>query len=771
MTAAVATFTVVDTAVLRAAPFKNAEQLVQLRRMGDRAGWTKPEADIRLMDRVFTTFAFFSTTTAPAPEGTLAPGEEIAVGRMSPALLELLGVAPTLGRAFTAHDALSDDVALISAGLWSRAYGSSTSVVGRSIAISGRVYTIVGVVPNVLHYAIGVPGWSLDQREKLPPDAAFEHDVWLPLLDGTRAGEDGILPDAVARLRSGVSAADAKREAKALSASQAIGTTRIVLSVLSLDQLWPRPPRTALVALSGAVALVLLIACANVSSMMLLRSLSRQHETAIRASLGATRTRLVRCFVLEGVALAGVSGLASAIVAQWLVSLVPVVAPFTSGWLFARESPTVDLRILLFGLLLALAVGVTSGGVVAVRGLRHMSLGLAAGQQIIGVTKERRAVARALQTLQTLLTTVLVAAFVVLFTSFVRIVRADLGFESTNLVFAAISQRTAGLGPIEAHVLRDVLTRVRQSPTVRAALLAPNPVNGHFVSRVTTETSPHESSKVLVYRVPFDYFAFAGIPLVVGRGFGVEDEDGAPVAVVSESAARHLWPGVSAIGQRFREFGGGWISVVGVCGNVKTASFPDPDVPHLQVWLVRQRRDPLPPSILIRTGGGQNGVLAALPLILSAVDSRCYVRRAGRVVELYGETQLPARFYAFLGGLLAGGALVTTGVGLYALASFSVRQRTKEIGLRVALGARPTDVRRIVVREAVEPVGVGLVIGLSIAYLANPVLAGIVYDATPNGSIPLLAAVAVVGLSAALALLRPVAYGKTIEPSVALRSE
>jgi putative ABC transport system permease protein len=779
--ASVAIFAVVDVSLFRQLPYRNPEQLVQLDTYSPEFGYGvmgvggERQADLRALTHVFVAVDPFRTATRPTTFRGRAAADPVYVGRMSPRLLGTLGIVPVVGRGFAPEEAVREDVVLLGDAFWRREFGADPAVLGRALVLGDRVCTVIGVVPSTLRYAVGPP-----QRQSVSEGVSvgdlYDHDAWWPLADDLRPAAEGYWEGTIARIRPG------------LTASQAVGEVRRSVQHLTrlepglwhdrevrfagLGRAWQQPPREAVEGLFGAVAFVLLIACSNVASLLLTRALNRREEVAIRASLGATRGRLAGQFMLEGLALAGVSSIAAVLVARWVVAAVPLLAPGSVNWLYAAYAPRLDSRAVLFAVMVTLFTGVVCGAAPALRASSWPATGLRPGQFVLGESRRRQSLTRGLEAAQVALTLALVAGFVVLLSSFIRIARADLGFDPTNLVFANIKTRAqAGERKIPDTVLEDVHARVRRLPGVLAATLAPDPASGYVGARVSVETEPDRNTLVFLATVPWDYFTITGIRLVEGRAFRPDDGVGPPVAIVSEAMGRALWPGQRAVGQRIRQADAEWITVIGVAATVKTWRFTTRDRSSPTAWLIARERDPKPSALLVRTQGDTTRVQSALRTVIRAVDPSLEISRSGEVKDLYRGTMLPARFYAFLAGLLAATGLLTTGIGLFALVASAVARRTREIGLRIALGASPARVRGLVFIEAAEPLAVGLAVGLGLAYFATPLLAEVAYEMKPHGVAPIVAAAAAVVVIGFLAVIGPLARARRIEPATALRAE
>ena len=768
-----AIFAIIDATLIRPLPFKHPAELVDTTPLGDRRAWQDPSADIRGWTHIFSSVSFYSVAKDSVPLRRQERADEIWVGQMAPDLLATLGMAPSLGRSFTARDAAGGDAVMLGDAFWRRAFNGRRDVLGQSVVLGDRTYTVIGVAPPALHYVVGAP--RRQSASSVPLGEALEHDAWLPLTEAAISSPNSLVPDAIARLRSGLTLARATSEARATIArfrDARPGTWQLMqLSVLPLGYKWSRPPTQALSAVFGAVLCILLIAWADVASLLLFRALTKQHEVGIRASLGASKWQIIRPWMLEGVILAAISGVGATLVARWAIDALPVVAKSAGigGWLVAVRMPTLTLRVIGFTILVSLATGVLCAVAPALRSARVFSHVLSGGHFVIGVTRDRRSVTRAFQTLQVMLSFLLVAGFAVLLTSFVKIIRADVGFDAEGLVFAQVVKKPNSTRPSDT-ALRDLVERVKTLPGVRSVILAPNPVNGYFSSRVTTDTASSANALVQFAKVPFNYFGAAALSLVAGRPFRADDATGPPVAIVSEATASKFWGGENAIGRRFR-ITEDWITVVGIAHNVKTARFTDPSAPQLTAWLMLRADEELPNSLLIRTTRPGQTVIAALPRLVVEVEPTATVSRAGLVEELYGRAVAPARFYVLISALLAATGLLTTALGLYALVSFSVGQSTREIGVRIALGASPARIRDFVVRRAMEPVGLGLLLGGVGAFIVIPLLAVVSYETSRTSMAPLIAGGVAIAIVSGLAVLPPLRRALRVEPAAALRSE
>jgi predicted permease len=777
-----AVFAILDATLFTPVPYRDADRLVEIETIRlDSPTWSYPGragvsgwervSDVRSLSEVFEGIEPYYRGIGAASVGVIGqePPEPLCAGKLTHRMFSLLGIQAALGRGFTSDDIRAGDTIVIGHDLWHRKFGANPDAIGKNIRIDDRAYTVIGVAPSSLRYAVGFPACTGTDR------SLAEQDVWLPL-DETSGLPGSAYPRSdtvIARLRSGITLSQAQQRL-----DWAIRRLQV-----QKPQTWPPSwklklhplgwffrvpvPRNALLALSGGVLLVLLVAYANVVSLLLSRTLLREHEVAVRAALGATRWQLARQFAIEGFVLAGASGVAAIVLARWVVDALPLLVPFASRWLFAIRSPRVDIRVLGFVVAATAVTAAVCGVGPTLRSSKILARGLRLGQQLVGRPRERRTITRAFESVQVAMTVVLLAGFGVLLASFVRMVRTDEGFDSRNLAFALI---TAPEDPVPQNAfLDDVVRRVKTLPGVQAATLGPPPARSFFAGYVAAERPTGKGATVHLSEVPPDYFAVAGIPLLEGRGLGLDDTGDAVTAVVSRDMARHFWRGQSAIGQRFR-YATKWVTVVGVAGNVKSTTF-DRDDASLQAWLGVARGGLKPADLLIRTQGDSKSVLPAVRALVNEIDSRQKVINSGAVADLYKDTLLPYRLYAGLAGALAAIGLLTAMAGLYALLSFSIGQRTREMGLRMALGASRSQIGVLVMAEAMEPVGLGLVVGLIGWVTLAPLVRDFVYQGTPYDVRALMAVVVAMLIAALWAAVGPLRRAAGVDPAAALRSE
>jgi len=764
----VAIFSVVDAALFRPLPYKNADRLVNLFvTVQTRAGGQiqvevtgRHIDDLRAIRQVFEGIDAFLDFRPKA----LATGSDASpqVGAFTPTFPAFLGVPPQLGRAFTQDDVIASDRIIISDAYWQRAFNRDRDVIGKTIAFSDETCIVVGVMPPTFRYFVGA-----------------QTDAWLPLdeRDGDRLA---------ARIRPGITLAQAQRELNAALARP--GSTWKPLAVEIAPAEWNRgadssssagSTRMMLFSLLGAMGFVLVIACVNVANLLLSRSFTRQREIAVRGSLGATRFQLIRQFLIEGLVLAGLGGVAATVLAWWVIRAIPAIVPARLTYsVLGASMPQLDVRVLAFGCLAAMLTGVVCGAVPACRATQSSATDglVAGGQSVAGPSRGQRRVRDAFQTLQVAMTMVLLVGAGLLLASLIRMVTVSTGYDPENLGNAYLTfPQTANARLVQRRAFFDeLIARITTVPGIRAATVGQSPVGGRAGYRflpderdgLAENTAPLEQ-----FDVRPDYFRVVGIPLREGRIFGPEDGPNAPpVAIISENAARRFWPGQSAIGQRFTWFPGQpLLTVVGVVPHIKTIELARDGVEAYRPAAQAGEAS----SLLFRVSGDPAPAIAAIRAAIRSIDPRVTVSRITMVDSLFAEFDPigSSRFYGLLLGAGAGLGLVMAAVGLYGLLSYSVSRRTREIGVRIALGAGMWRVRWMVVVEGVAPVAVGIAVGLVAGNWLSRLVASQLFQVKPHDPVVLGAIVMLFVLVCAVAAFVPVRRATRVDPAEALRTD
>ncbi|HKW03394.1 MAG TPA: ADOP family duplicated permease [Vicinamibacterales bacterium] len=756
-----AIFSVVDAALFQPLPYRDADRLVSVyfttTSMDGRTVMALvdgSQADyVRAASGVFEGVEVFGRPAGRALSA--GSGPNVWVGAFSAGLPTFLGIAPEVGRTFTVDDVAAGDTIVLSDRFWRSALNGDPQVLGRTMAFAERSYTVIGVMPPTFRFFAGASA-----------------DAWLPI--GNRDGDD-----LVARLRPGVPLTEAKRELDAVSSR----TTGRQLDWKIEPAGWNRVADTSrqmLLMLLGAVGFVLLIACANVANLLLTRTLVRQREIAVRASLGATRWQLVRQFLVEGLVLGAMGGVAAIVLARVVIRAVPAVMPGKLiQSLLAVSVPVLDARALAFGVVCALVTGVLCGLVPAARaaGSTALSRFLTAGSRTVGPSRAERRARAGFQALQVALTLVLLVGAGLLVTSFLRMRLTPPGFAGDRLSYITLTIPFRSFSPPQASVFADeFLARVQALPGVAGAAIGAPPAAGPSVNTQPI-TSDGDAPRTISARthwffVGAGYFQVAGIPLAAGRSFAAGETFDRPgvtsAAIISDNLARQLWPEQSAIGHTFR-LGGATYSVVGIVPHLKTVYLADDDV---QVFLPTTHITSAY-GLIVRTAGGATMSAETVREVVRAIDSRVTLRRIGTVDALVDELDPlgSPRLYAGLMGALGVLGLLTAAVGLFGLLSHAVSQRTREIGVRLALGADASSVRRLVMRGALGPLAIGVVAGLIASWWMSRWLSTQLFHVAPHDPATLAGVVTLVVIVCGLAATLPAARAGRVNPVDALRAD
>ncbi|MGH7578066.1 MAG: ADOP family duplicated permease, partial [Longimicrobiales bacterium] len=752
-----AIFSVVNGVLLRPLPFADADRLAMVwmdnQRIGVRTDITSWAAfeDWRAQNRSFGSMAGFARGSVNLA-GDFEP-ERVAAGVVSADFFSVLGVQPILGRSFSADELApgAARVAIIGHGVWTQRFGGAADVVGRTIRLNGVEVEVVGVMPAGFDF---------------PNDAV----VWTPLRlsDDARQARGSYFLYVVGRLADGVSIERAQADMDVVAAAQAeaypANSAGLGIFVQPMRTDLVGDVRPALLVLLGAVGLVLLIACANVANLMLSRAAARQREMAVRLALGAGRGQLVRQLLTESVVLAVIGGGAGLAIAYGGVTLLRATAPADLPRL---DEIAIDPVVLGFTLGLSVLTGVLFGLVPSLQSARSDQASVLRDESRSSVSSRAGWHTRGtLIVAELALSSILLVGAGLLVQSFVRLSRTESGFEASGVLTA----RIALIGP--AYSETDALLgfydrlfeRLRALPGVQHiaagtdVLLEELPWSGS----TSVEGKPRESDEERI-EVTFDvvtpgYFRAVGTPLVSGRDFGPEDRaDGAPVAIVNQAMVRRYWPDEDPIGKRFK-FGdpdseGPWITVVGVSGDSRrtapdrgarpSAYFPHRQMPSSSMMLlIRSIDDPLQRVGAVREavrGLDPNQPLAELATLESML--------AGRLAQ--------RRLTTLLASVFAAAAIVLALVGVYAVLSYAVAQSTREIGVRIALGAEVADVLRMVFGRAGVLLAGGLGLGVLGAVLATRSLTSLLYEIDALDPLTFAAAPFLLGAVALLACYVP----------------
>ena len=784
-----AIFSVVNAVLLRALPFPNPGRIVMvwspnpqvLARVDELPPSNADLKDWREQNHVFERLAAFNSrqfNLAGEGEPERAGGAQVTAD-----FFPALGVKPERGRWFAAdEDQPGKRVAVISHALWQRRYAGEPGILGRQITIDGEGYTVAGVMP---------PEFQFPRGSELPNFYAFaaQTDVWTPLgLEANRWNNRGShMLLALARLKPGVSLPAAQSEMTAIEKrlSEQFGDSRgWTAKVVPLRDQIVGSTRVALWTLLGAVGFVLLIACANVANIVLARASARQKEMAIRTAVGASRLRMVRQLLTESVLLSVAGGALGLVLASVgidvLLSITPADIPRMQG-------VGIDARVLAFTALISVVTGLLFGLVPAVQvSSARLNETLKESGRGASATSGSRRFRGALVVGEVALALVLLAGAGLLMKSVVRLAQVDPGFHAQSVLTMDLTlpQFKYPTEQKQAAFFQQVLNRAALLPSVSsvgAVSRLPLGNSAEEMDAFTVEGKPTPANGQLPlaeYRVcSADYFRALGIPLIRGRWLTSGDAEGRPgVAVISEMLARQYFPGEDPLGKRIRIGGvddtNPWLTIVGIVHDVKHNSLAAPAPPQLYVSYLQRADTQM--TLVIRTAGDPLQVVAAARNEVRSVDPDQPVANVRTMEKIVAASVARPRFNMLLLGIFAAVALVLAAVGLYGVISYSVGQRAHEIGIRMALGAKQSDVLGMVLRQGMTLVAAGLAVGLGTALLMSRVLASLsslLYDVSSTDPVILAGVVLILAATAMVACTLPALKATRVDPVTALRCE
>jgi len=788
-----AIFSVFDAVLLRSLPYRSPDRLVLLyESVGATAepfGFSAPDiVAFGERTRSYDGLAAFKSVELEL-SGVERP-ERIAGAKISASLLDVLGVAPAAGRGFTAaEDTGRQPVAILSDRLWRRAFDADPGVLGRALSLDRRTYTIVGVMPAAFVFPHRGP-----HLNDVPAD------VYVPMsFSGLELGAFGSMYNnsLLGRLKPGVTPQQATAEAAAIAGQivrevypaqlREMGFAVTATATPMRDEVVGAVSRP-LVVLLAAVGVVLLIACADVACLMLMRAAGRAREIAIRTALGAGRAHVVRLVFVEAGLLAG-AGAAGGLALAWAVRAAMLT------WIGARlpraNEITLDGRVLAFTALAAAAATLVCGVFPALESARRDSGGALkeTSRHASDGVRQRRTLS-ALVTLQFACAIVLLSGGLLLIRSFANVMSVDPGFQGDRVVTVATSLPASGYadGPAVRRFYRALLERVGSLPGVSAAGAATDlPLTVRERRRFTIET-PSAAAARLPPTIAHDwvmgrYFDTLGVRLLRGRALGPSDtQTSEPVVVVNETMADRYWPGEDPVGRRIAWGGasthGPWMRVVGVVGDVKQSGLAARTEP--QTW---QPWEQVPDALLgnsvislfrgirvmARTNVDPLSIVPAIREEVRRLDPALPVTGVQTLDDLVGASAEPQRLNAALVGGFAGAALLLAALGISGVLAISVSRRAPEIGIRLALGANPRDVVRMVIRQGMALVLGGLVIGLPAAFAATRLLRTLLFGVTPFDPVSFAAATAILCGVALAACAVPAMRAMRVDPARALR--
>src|SRR3989454_2330219 len=776
--ATTAIFSVVNAILLRPLPYRDADRIVVVWEKRPIEG-TKTNGvtradylDWRAQNRVFASLTAhdelpFTLTDGREPErltGTL----------VSVDMLETYGIQPILGRGFLPSDQEgAGRVALLSYGLWQQRFGGDWEVLQRSIWLNNEPYSVIGVLPREFCIYFGR---KTDLYVPLVMDPAYKQD---------RSAHDLLV---AGRLRPGVTLEQAQAEMNLISRA--------------IEQQWPafnkghgahlvpirqqltELIRPILLILMGAVVFVLLIACANVANLLLARGVTRQREIAVRQALGASRGQLVQLLLTESIVLSFMGGMIGVLLAQVGLKLIQSLLPRILGvaWIPGIDQISVDGRVLLFTGLASMLTGIAFGLAPALQlSQTDMQSALKVSGRSSSASVAHRRFRSLLVVSETALACVLLIGATLLITSLVRLMRVNPGFQSHHRLSIEIPTPREYVQPGRQHPLyAGLLEKVSALPSVKSAALT-NYVPGFTFGwrwGLRLEGQPQarsieETLKIHMRLVSEGFLNTMGIPLLQGRNLSVQDSDRSPpIVLVSQTTARRYFPGQDPIG---RQIALGdqpiWRTIVGVTGDVKHLGLNKDSEPEIYLPLA-QFPNPFPQIWLVVQTSADPALLAsAVRHEIDSLDHNLALAEVKTVDQLLDESTSSQRFNAVLIGAFSGLAFLLAIAGLYSVMAYLVTQRTQEIGIRMALGAQRRDISRLVLRQGMLLVLIGVVVGLAGAVALTRVLASLLFGVSPTDLPTFVAVSLVLATVALLACYIPARRATKVDAMVALRYE
>jgi len=772
-----AIFSVVNGVLFRPLPYADPDRLywvtIDRQDLGNR--FTLSNADFRILKQHNQSFEKLAAVTGERMNltGGREP-ERIASLRVSADFFAALGAQPEMGRTFLADEDQPGKplVAVVSHSLWQRHLSSDPEPAGRTISLNDRIYTVIGVMPPDFRLFRSVDVWPIMQVN--PPK---------------RRGPFGMR--LVAKLKPGIDEQQVRAELTALrdqaerewpDPQNGSGLARWSYAAEPLKEVITGNLRPVLLVLLAAVGCVLLIATANVANLLLARASTREREMAIRAALGASRFRLLRQLLTESVLLAAAGGTLGLLLASYGIDLLLKLEP---GNLPRMNEVGIDRGVLIFTSCVALLSGILFGLVPALQISRtNLNESLKEGGRSSTETRGRKRLRGLLVVSQTALALVLLAGAGLMIKSFVRLQQVNPGFNPEGMLTVQVAPPQTRYGEKHKRVSfqRELLERVRSLPGVQSASTSnsvpPENVGDVDVFEVAGQPVPSDQNRPLAERLLLspDHFRTMGIPLLSGRDFSSADDGDAPsVAIINRTMAQRYFPGGDAVGGRihFGDFGPDepWITIVGVVGDVKNNGLSAEDAmtiygPYEQnLWSWGSI------SLFLRSSSTPESLTSGVRDAVQAMDKDLPIANIKTGEQLLYDAVGRPRFHTLLIALFAGLALLLAAVGIYGVISYSVAQRTHELGIRLAVGARPRDVLFLVMRQGMMLTLTGTVIGVLTAFGLTRLLTSLLFRVSATDPLTFAGVAIVLVAVALLACWIPARRATKVDPMIALRYE
>jgi putative ABC transport system permease protein len=767
-----AIFSVVNSVLLRPLPYPNAERLMtiwenHMARNGPEREWTSPPGfeDWRDQAKSFDHVVALQNWQ-PTLTGQGEP-EQLFGALVSHDAFAALGVAPALGRSFLPEEDRrgAESPVIISYNLWRRRFGGDPSLVGKKILLNNEGRLVVGVMPAGFKFPI-----------------VANADIWRPIQPALnpRCQRGCITVQVFARLKPGATEAQARAELNAVAArveqQYPNNNSKVGVTLVPLQEFLVGPVKAPMLVLLAAVAFVLLIACANVANLLLARSTGRMTEIAIRASLGAGRGRIARQLMSESLLLAAVGGGMGVLLSYWLIDLLVRFSP--QGTPRLDEIGT-DYRALGYTIAVTVLTGLLFGLAPTWQLLRtDLNQALRDGGKGARVAESGRRALGGLVVAEVALALTLLVGAGLLIRSFIRLQGVDPGFDPHRLLTATVRLPSAAYTDSQVREFyNQLLNRVRALPGVQSAATTSSlPLTGFdtdnsFVIEGRPDPPPEQQPVAWISLVSQDYFRVMGMRMIAGREFDDRDNENSPkVVIISEATARRHFPGENPIGKRLGNGRpDGWAEIVGVTADVKNFGLSQ-DARVSAFFPVRQR-----PSrfmfVVARTTAAPLGVAPALRGAVAGLDRNLAVAGLSAMEEIAAQSIGQERFTLLLLSVFAALALLLSMAGIYGVMSYAVAQRTREIGVRMALGAEAGNVLRLVIGQGMRLALIGIGIGAAAALALSRLMKALLFGVSATDPLTFLGVGATLALVALLACYLPARRASKVDPMIALRCE
>jgi macrolide transport system ATP-binding/permease protein len=780
-----AIFSLVNAVLLRPLPVEDPQGLVLVSTTDQRNPGNLPLShlnfrDLRAQNAVFTDMASFSFNQMNYSHGT--GSEQVPVQIVTSNFFSLLGAEPALGRGFRVEEETqATPVAVVSHGFWERSLGSNPAVVGTTVTLNRTPYTVIGVAPRNFTGVLlggGPSAWIPMSRNV----------VVLPEWYETRRG---LFLFSVARLKPGVTVEQARSNLRTVFANleQAFPVDnkgRSAAAVPLLDaRLNPNGQGANVLVqqstvLMIVVGIVLLIACANIANLLLSRATKRRREVAIRLALGARRSRLVRQLMTESLLLSVLGGIAGMGLATWTLDAI-VAAELPLPFPIDPEALTLDPAVLAFTTALALLTGLLFGLAPALQASKPDVVPVLKNELVASATGQRGfrallSLRQALVVVQVALSLIALIAAALFLRELRNSQRIDTGFETRGVLVMNFNLLREGYTPERGATFYDqIVERTAALPGVRGAAIAQvPPLAGGFARSVFPEgadTTTTGRILVQVNTVGLGYFQTIGIPLIRGRDFTRADTaQAAKVVVVNQTMAEQFWKGEEAIGKRFKFFGDAdYTTVIGVARDSKYNGVAED--PQNFIYQPLAQNYTAQATLHVRTDGDAASLASAVRAATRELDPSLSVFNVRTLAEQVRTSLQPLTMNVLMLAVFGGLALLLASIGLYGVTSYSVSQRTREIGVRMALGAQPASVVGLVLGQGMILVAIGLAIGLVAAYSAAGLMSSLVVVVNPHDPLTFVATAAALAAVALMASYIPARRATRIDPLIALRTD